>query len=162
MSTEQSTNSGKIEDLRDQIFLLIRLSLFFFILNRKASTKLPFHKDRGMVVKPSVISTAQLNPLPDLHLPPIKRVVFPRPYSLRMGDLILRRRGLCVRHHCWLLSYAKKHRIRRPVVDAWLVHAWRNLDLSWWWGGMRASWVVRCWTVQHGIVRSQGGSSPAW
>ena len=44
-----------------------------------------------MVVKPSVISTAQLNPLPDLHMPPIKRVVFPRPYSLRMGDLILRR-----------------------------------------------------------------------
>ena len=46
-----------------------------------------------MVVKPSVISTAQLNPLPDLHMPPIKRVVFPRPYpTLRwMGDLILRR-----------------------------------------------------------------------
>ena len=45
-----------------------------------------------MVVKPSVISTAQLNPLPDLHLPPIKRVVFPRPYLLNgVGDLILRR-----------------------------------------------------------------------
>jgi hypothetical protein len=46
MSTEQSTNSGEIEDLRDQIFLLIRLSLFFFIRSRKASTKLPFHMDR--------------------------------------------------------------------------------------------------------------------
>src|SRR3970040_2509299 len=31
--------------------------------------------------KPSAISTAQLNRLPGLHLPPIKRVVFPRPYS---------------------------------------------------------------------------------
>jgi hypothetical protein len=46
MSTEQSTNSGEIEDLRDQIFLFFRLSLFFFILKRKASTKLPFHIDR--------------------------------------------------------------------------------------------------------------------
>jgi hypothetical protein len=45
MSTEQSTNSGEIEDLRDQIFLLIRLS-FFFIRERKTSTKLPFHMDR--------------------------------------------------------------------------------------------------------------------
>ena len=46
-----------------------------------------------MVVKPSAISTAQLNRLPGLHLPPIKRVVFPRPYSFRrrMGDLILGR-----------------------------------------------------------------------
>ena len=44
-----------------------------------------------MVVKPSAISTAQLNRLPGLHLPPIKRVVFPRPYSVNpMGDLILR------------------------------------------------------------------------
>ncbi len=34
----------------------------------------------GLVVKPSAISTAQLNRLPGLHLPPIKRVVFPRPY----------------------------------------------------------------------------------
>ena len=34
-----------------------------------------------MVVKPSAISTAQLNRLPGLHMPPIKRVVFPRPYS---------------------------------------------------------------------------------
>ena len=46
MSTEQSTNSGEIEDLRDQIFLFKRRSLFFFILNRNASTKLPFHIDR--------------------------------------------------------------------------------------------------------------------
>jgi len=46
MSTEQSTNSGEIEDLRDQIFLLKRRSLFFFILKRNASTKLPFHIDR--------------------------------------------------------------------------------------------------------------------
>ena len=47
----------------------------------------------GMVVKPSVISTAQLNPLRDLHMPPIKRVVFPRPYLRRsgVGDLILGR-----------------------------------------------------------------------
>ena len=45
-----------------------------------------------MVVKPSVISTAQLNPLRDLHMPPIKRVVFPRPYPVNpVGDLILRR-----------------------------------------------------------------------
>jgi len=46
-----------------------------------------------LVVKPSAISTAQLNRLPGLHLPPIKRVVFPRPYSFRrrMGDLILGR-----------------------------------------------------------------------
>ena len=45
----------------------------------------------GMVVKPSVISTAQLNPLPDLHMPPIKRVVFPRPYLVNpVGDLISR------------------------------------------------------------------------
>ncbi len=45
-----------------------------------------------MVVKPSVISTAQLNPLPDLHMPPIKQVVFLRPYPVNpVGDLILRR-----------------------------------------------------------------------
>jgi hypothetical protein len=44
-----------------------------------------------MVVKPSVISTAQLNLLPDLHMPPIKRIVFPRPYLVNpVGDLILR------------------------------------------------------------------------
>ncbi len=44
-----------------------------------------------MVVKPSVISTAQLNPLPDLHMPPIKQVVFLRPYPVNpVGDLILR------------------------------------------------------------------------
>ena len=44
-----------------------------------------------MVVKPSVISTAQLNRLPGLHMPPIKRVVFPRPYPVNpVGNLILR------------------------------------------------------------------------
>ena len=45
----------------------------------------------GTVVKPSVISTAQLRALPPLHMPPIKRVVFPRPYPVNpVGDLILR------------------------------------------------------------------------
>ena len=44
----------------------------------------------GLVVKPSAISTAQLNRLPGLHMPPIKRVVFPRPYPVNpVGDLIL-------------------------------------------------------------------------
>jgi hypothetical protein len=42
-------------------------------------------------VKPSAISTAWLNALLHLHLPPIKQVVSLRPYSLRMRDLILRR-----------------------------------------------------------------------
>ena len=40
--------------------------------------------------KPSAIRTGQLRPLPILHLPPIKQVVFLRPYSLEgMGRLIL-------------------------------------------------------------------------
>ena len=39
----QPTNSGKIVDLRDQIFLFISRSLLFFILNRNASTKQSFH-----------------------------------------------------------------------------------------------------------------------
>ena len=46
-------------------------------------------------VKPSTISTAQLNTLLYLHLPPIKLVVYQRSYPLplrgRMGDLILGR-----------------------------------------------------------------------
>ena len=46
-------------------------------------------------VKPSAISTAQLNTLLYLHLRPIKQVVYLRPYPLplrgRMGDLILER-----------------------------------------------------------------------
>ena len=43
-----------------------------------------------MVVKPSAISTAKLHALLRFHLPPIKRVVFPWPYSVdRMGGLIL-------------------------------------------------------------------------
>ena len=41
----KKTKTEKRPDLRDQIFLLKRLSLFFFIL-KKASTKLPFHIDR--------------------------------------------------------------------------------------------------------------------
>lgn len=42
--------------------------------------------------KPSAISTAWLNALLRLHLPPIKQVVFLRPYSLKgMRDLILGR-----------------------------------------------------------------------
>ena len=32
-------------------------------------------------VKPSTISTAKLNPLLDVHMPPIKQVVYLRPYS---------------------------------------------------------------------------------
>jgi hypothetical protein len=44
MSTEEPTNSGKIEDLRDQIFLPFIFSLFLFILARKASTNAPFHR----------------------------------------------------------------------------------------------------------------------
>lgn len=65
MSTEQPTNSGEIEDLRDQIFLLEISSLFFFILNRKASTKLPFHIDRrGMInyILPFPTPTTARNP----------------------------------------------------------------------------------------------------
>ena len=51
----------------------------------------PSCEGSGVVVKPSAVSTAQLNPLRDLHMPPIKRVVFPRPYLFRVGGLILRR-----------------------------------------------------------------------
>ena len=44
-------------------------------------------------VKPSTISTARLNALLRLHVPPIKLVVYQRSYSFplrgRMGDLIL-------------------------------------------------------------------------
>jgi hypothetical protein len=45
MSTEEPTNSGKIEDLRDQIFLPFIAPPLFFILDRKASTKAPFQRD---------------------------------------------------------------------------------------------------------------------
>ena len=41
------TNSGRIIDPRDQIFLFISGSTFFFIFDRNASTKPPFHIDRG-------------------------------------------------------------------------------------------------------------------
>ncbi len=42
--------------------------------------------------KPSTISTAKLNALLRLHLPPIKQVVFLRSYRLNVvRDLILRR-----------------------------------------------------------------------
>lgn len=39
----QPTNSGRIVDLRDQIFLFISCSLLFFAFNKKASTKQSFH-----------------------------------------------------------------------------------------------------------------------
>ncbi len=43
-------------------------------------------------VKPSTISTAQLHPSPDFHMPPIKQVVFLRSYPVNpVGNLILRR-----------------------------------------------------------------------
>src|ERR1041384_8088219 len=85
MSTEQSTNSGEIEDLRDQIFLLIRLSLFFFILNRKASTKLPFHIDRrGMNF---CISPPQL--LPEILLWWASPKVTPKVYLLSCAPHLL-------------------------------------------------------------------------
>ena len=46
----------------------------------------------GFYSSPRPISTGQLNALLRLHTPPIKRVVFPRSYSLNgMGDLILER-----------------------------------------------------------------------
>ena len=43
-------------------------------------------------VKPSRLSTGQLQPLPAFHPPPIQVVVCDRAYSVKqMGDLILRR-----------------------------------------------------------------------
>ena len=43
-------------------------------------------------VKPSTISTAQLHPSPDFHVPPIKQVVSLRSYPVDpVGNLILRR-----------------------------------------------------------------------
>jgi hypothetical protein len=45
MSTEEPTNSGRIEDLRDQIFLPFIAPPLFFILDRKASMKAPFQRD---------------------------------------------------------------------------------------------------------------------
>ena len=43
-------------------------------------------------VKPSTISTAQLHPSPDFHMPPIKQMVSLRSYLVNpVGDLILRR-----------------------------------------------------------------------
>ena len=43
-------------------------------------------------VKPSTISTAQLHPSPDFHMPPIKQVVSLRSYPVDpVGNLILRR-----------------------------------------------------------------------
>jgi hypothetical protein len=44
------------------------------------------------VVKPSTISTAQLHPSPDFHMPPIKQVVYLRSYPVNpVGNLISRR-----------------------------------------------------------------------
>ena len=40
--------------------------------------------------KRSDVSTGRLNTLLCVHLPPIKLVVFQRPYSLRISDLVLR------------------------------------------------------------------------
>ena len=43
-------------------------------------------------VKPSTISTAQLHPSPDFHMPPIKQVVYLRSYPVKpVGNLISRR-----------------------------------------------------------------------
>ena len=43
-------------------------------------------------VKPSTISTAQLRPSPNFHMPPIKQVVSLRSYPVDpVGNLILRR-----------------------------------------------------------------------
>jgi hypothetical protein len=43
-------------------------------------------------VKPSTISTAQLHPSPDFHMPPIKQMVSLRSYLVNpVGNLILRR-----------------------------------------------------------------------
>ena len=43
-------------------------------------------------VKPSTISTAQLHPSPDFHMPPIKQMVSLRSYPVNpVGNLILRR-----------------------------------------------------------------------
>ena len=43
-------------------------------------------------VKPSTISTAQLHPSPDFHMPPIEQVVSLRSYPVDpVGNLILRR-----------------------------------------------------------------------
>ena len=43
-------------------------------------------------VKPSTVSTAQLHPSPDFHMPPIKQVVYLRSYPVNpVGNLISRR-----------------------------------------------------------------------
>ena len=43
-------------------------------------------------VKPSTVSTAQLHPSPDFHMPPIEQVVSLRSYPVDpVGNLILRR-----------------------------------------------------------------------
>src|SRR5215203_7193082 len=43
-------------------------------------------------VKPSTVSTAQLHPSPDFHMPPIKQMVSLRSYPVNpVGNLILRR-----------------------------------------------------------------------
>lgn len=49
---------------------------------QRIESALTFCGGNGLVVKPSAISTAQLSRLPGLHMPPIKRVVFPRPYPV--------------------------------------------------------------------------------
>ena len=65
-----------------------------------------------MRIKPSAISTAKLNTLLCLHLPPIQQVVYLRPYSHEgMGDLILGRAShldAFSGYHCqtWLPSDA--------------------------------------------------------
>src|SRR3954454_17460201 len=46
----------------------------------------------GIEVKPSTISTAQLHPSPDFHMPPIKQMVSLRSYPVNpVGNLISRR-----------------------------------------------------------------------
>ena len=86
-----SGGGTRTHDLRVMSPASCRCSTPRWVMNRECL--ITFCGGNGLVVKPSAISTAQLNRLPGLHLPPIKRVVFPRPYSFRrrMGDLILGR-----------------------------------------------------------------------
>ena len=75
-----------------------------------------------MEVKPSAISTAQLRPLLDFHLRPIKQVVFLRPYPVHpVGDLILggaSRLDAFSAYPCrtWLLGDALGRTTHTPAV----------------------------------------------
>ena len=72
---------------------------------------------------PRPISTARLNPLRDLHLRPIKQVVYLWPYSFRgrMGDLVLGRASRLYAfsaypHQTWLPGAAPGGTTGTPVV----------------------------------------------